>query len=76
MAQNKSKKKAEEEALKHYIPDEELVSSADLGPDEKRKLDQFLESKPKFIKAIPAIDRIMAKRKSPVIKAKKGNKKP
>jgi hypothetical protein len=76
MAQNKSKKKAEEEALKHYIPNEEVIPSEELGPDAKRILDQFLESKPKFVKAIPAIDRIMAKRKSPVIKAKKGNKKP
>jgi hypothetical protein len=60
MPKSKKTKMTDEEALQHYVP---------CDPPEGG------DSKPEFIKAVLAIDRTIAKRKTPVIKTKQRNTK-
>ena len=74
MAKGKRVKMADSEVLKHYIPYEEppsLSPPADVnqpGEHAKEISDQLLVSKPLFTKAVVEVDRIMATRKTAVIK--------
>ena len=70
-------KMSDEEALKHYLPGEEFPSASE--PDAegnlpvlaKELLDKSRASHPEFVKPVLAIDRVMRKRKSAVMKTKK-----
>jgi hypothetical protein len=75
MARSKISKMPDEEVLKHYIPDEGLPALSGAGVHAREIVEKSLDSKPAFKKATLAIDRIMAKRKSAVIKSDKGSKK-
>jgi hypothetical protein len=66
MAKMKKVKMTDEEVLKHYIPCEEPPSDA--NPPGAN------DSKPVFTKAVVEIDRIMAGRKTAVIKTNQRNK--
>ena len=80
MAKRKITKMPDEEVLKHYIPAEGLPPLSGPGADvpgvhARKILDESVGSKPRFKKAVLAIDRIMAKRKSAVIKTNEGSRK-
>lgn len=70
MAKTKMKKvkMTDEEVLKHYIPCEEPPPVNQPGTDAKKIPDKSLVSKPVFTKAVVDIDRVMARRKTAVIK--------
>jgi hypothetical protein len=73
MAKQKKTSKTDNDTLKHYIAldvdqsqgiDPELLKQ----PHIKELLDKAMESKPEFIKAKIAVDRLMSDRKNAVIK--------
>jgi hypothetical protein len=68
MPKTKKVKMTEEEVLKHYIPLQELPAVSPPGTNVKEINDKSPVSEPVFIKADVEIDRIMAGRKSAVIK--------
>jgi hypothetical protein len=73
MAKMKKVKMTDEEVLKHYVPCEEppplSPPGADVNPPDANV------PKPEFIKAVVDIDRIMAGRKTAVIKTNQRNTK-
>ncbi len=77
MGKRKITKMSDEEVLKHYIPDEGPAplsgpgADVDLPVHVRKLLDKSLDSKPEFKKAVLAVDRTMAKRKSAVINTEK-----
>jgi hypothetical protein len=71
----------DEEALKHYIPGQRFPPSSgpsadrDLPVVAKELLKKSLTSNAEFIKPALAVDRVMANRKSAVMKPRKGKQK-
>jgi hypothetical protein len=71
----------DQEALTHYSPGEGIppasgpTADSDLPPLVRELLDKSLASKPKFIKPVLAIDRVMSNRKSAVMKTEKRRRK-
>jgi hypothetical protein len=67
MAKRKRRKLSEKEALKHYTPCEGAPPSSRSSAPSSKIQDQIQASKPTFIKAVVAIDNVLAGRKSAVI---------
>lgn len=79
MSKKKKTSKSDQDILKHYeayenppgVPESDLLKQ----PHVKKVLDKAKESKPEFIKANIAVDRLMSKRKNAVIKDPSNKKK-
>ena len=70
MAKRKTRALSDKEVLKHYTAYEDVPRSSARGADAQKMLEQIRVSKPEFIKAVIAVDPVLTRRKSAVIRTR------